>query len=243
MLRFLGRAGYTEVETVGNDDWTARRVPRRAPDGGPRAASGDDGPDSARRTRAPCIRRCSKTRRSSASSTMASRACPRRRHGPLGRPSLGSSPRPAIARPHDLELPPEPRLRVPEQGQRAAGLRHPPAGKRPPPGEVRAPPFWITEGGSSVVEYLSADPVRTSGTMSRTTSGSTTKADGTDEAIFEDVGPGMLASRTCPMPVMAAGSTALLIEHDCAVALAPERRAGRVQDGQAGIQFLRDVRS
>jgi sugar phosphate isomerase/epimerase len=46
VLRFLGRAGYTEVETAGHDDWTAKQFRAELDAAGLRAVSGHDGPDS-----------------------------------------------------------------------------------------------------------------------------------------------------------------------------------------------------
>ncbi len=46
VLRFLGRAGYTEVETAGHYDWTAQQFRAELDRAGLRAISGHDGPDS-----------------------------------------------------------------------------------------------------------------------------------------------------------------------------------------------------
>jgi sugar phosphate isomerase/epimerase len=46
VLRFLGRVGYTEVETAGHYDWTARQFRSELRQAGLRAVSGHDGPDS-----------------------------------------------------------------------------------------------------------------------------------------------------------------------------------------------------
>jgi sugar phosphate isomerase/epimerase len=46
VLRFLGRAGYTEVETAGHYGWTAQQFRAELDRAGLRAISGHDGPDS-----------------------------------------------------------------------------------------------------------------------------------------------------------------------------------------------------
>jgi sugar phosphate isomerase/epimerase len=45
VLRWLGRQGYTEVETAGHYDWTAEQFRRELDRAGLRAFSGHDGPD------------------------------------------------------------------------------------------------------------------------------------------------------------------------------------------------------
>jgi hypothetical protein len=45
VLRFLGRAGYTEVETAGHYGWTAAQFRSERQRAGLRAVSGHDGPD------------------------------------------------------------------------------------------------------------------------------------------------------------------------------------------------------
>ena len=200
---FLGRIGYTEVETAGHYGWTAAAVQERARRAGLRAR---------RRPRRPGLPghaglgdrlpRDARVREGARPEVHRLRVVPVDARVPVrpARPRGTSSPRHLntagkIARRrvrpqffyhnHDFEF------------LNRFGGRPPTTScwRRPTARYVKfeLDLFWITEGGANGVEYLSA-PTRTgtSPTTSRTTSGATAQADGSDEADFEDVGPGML---------------------------------------------------
>jgi sugar phosphate isomerase/epimerase len=99
--------------------------------------------------------------------------------------------------------------------------------------------FWITEGGASGVEYLSADPARFIAYHVK----DHVWGDRLEEADFEDVGPGMLDFPD----LFAAGDGRGLdkhffIEHDSPWLSHPDDPEAEYKTARAGIDYLRAVR-
>jgi sugar phosphate isomerase/epimerase len=98
--------------------------------------------------------------------------------------------------------------------------------------------FWITEGGASGVEYLSADPARYVAYHVK----DHVWGDRPDEADFEDVGPGML-----DFPDLFAAGQArgldkhFFIEHDSPWLSHPDDPQAEYKTARAGIEYLRTV--
>ena len=99
--------------------------------------------------------------------------------------------------------------------------------------------FWITEGGSSGVEYLSADPSRFFGYHVK----DHVWGDRPNEADFEDVGPGML---DFPDLFDAGDGRGLdkhyFIEHDSPWLSHPNDTQAEFKTAKAGIEYLQNVR-
>jgi sugar phosphate isomerase/epimerase len=99
--------------------------------------------------------------------------------------------------------------------------------------------FWITEGGSSGVEYLSADPSRYFAYHVK----DHVWGDRPNEADFEDVGPGML---DFPDLFDAGDGRGLdkhyFIEHDSPWLSHPNDTQAEFKTAKAGIEYLQNVR-
>jgi sugar phosphate isomerase/epimerase len=98
--------------------------------------------------------------------------------------------------------------------------------------------FWITEGGASGVEYLSADPARYVAYHVK----DHVWGDRLNEADFEDVGPGMLDFPD----LFAAGQGRgpdkhFFIEHDSPWLSHPDDPQAEYKTARAGIEYLRTV--
>jgi sugar phosphate isomerase/epimerase len=98
--------------------------------------------------------------------------------------------------------------------------------------------FWITEGGESGVEYLSADPARYFSYHVK----DHVWGDRLNEADFEDVGPGML---DFPDLFEAGDGRRLdkhfIIEHDSPWLSHPDDDFAEYRTAEAGIEYLREV--
>jgi sugar phosphate isomerase/epimerase len=249
VLRFLGRAGYTEVETAGHYGWTAAQFRAELKAAGLRAVSGHDGPDfnfpanwqNAYRT----------TLEYAAS---------------LGQKFTGwawfPGPYNDVAKWKDLaakfneagELASEYGLQFFYHNHDFEFLNKQPDGspvydilleecdRRLVKFELDL--FWITEGGANGVEYLSADPARYIAYHVKDHAwGDRRKADGSDEADFEDAGPGML---DFPDLFDAGDGRGLdkhyFIEHDQPWLSHPNDSEAEFKTASAGIQYLETVR-
>jgi sugar phosphate isomerase/epimerase len=98
--------------------------------------------------------------------------------------------------------------------------------------------FWITEGGESGVEYLSADPARYFSYHVK----DHVWGDRPNEADFEDVGPGML---DFPDLFEAGDGRGLdkhyIIEHDSPWLSHPDDDFAEYLTARSGIEYLREV--
>ena len=246
VLRFLGRAGYTEVETAGHYDWTAAQFRAELKAAGLSAVSGHDGPDfTARPTgRTPTGRRSSTRPRSGQKYT----GCawfpgPVRRASTVARRSRRSSTRRASSRAeydlqffyhnHDFEF-----VNNRSTAARSTTSCSREADRRLVKFELDL--FWITEGGANGVEYLRADPSRYFAYHVK----DHVWGDRPDEADFEDVGPGML-----DFPDLFDGGRRnrgldkhFFIEHDSPWLSHPNDPEAEFKTARAGIQYLETVR-
>ena len=103
--------------------------------------------------------------------------------------------------------------------------------------------FWITEGGANGVEYLKSDPARFwAYHVKDHVWGDRRKADGSDEADFEDAGPGML---DFPDLFDAGDGHGLdkhyFIEHDAPWLSHPDDPDAEFKTAKAGIRYLETV--
>jgi len=242
VLRFLGRNGYTEVETAGHYDWTAAEFRKELKAAGLRAVAGHDGPDFSQanwRTTYPATLEYAKE---------------------LGQQYTGLAWFPG---PYDQVDWPALADNFNEAGEmaRGAGLQFfyhnhdfeflNKVNGRPAYDillresdrklvKFELDLFWITEGGSSAVEYLSADPSRYFGYHVK----DHVWGDRPDEADFEDVGPGMMDFPD----LFAAGNPNgrldkhYFVEHDSPWLSHPNDPQAEFKTAQAGIDYLDSVR-
>ena len=241
VLRALGRMGYTEVETAGHYGWTAQQFKSELRRAGLRAVSGHDGPDFSQanwRDTYPATLDYAKE---------------------LGQKYTGLAwfPGPyetvdwsALARNmnaagamakakglqffyhnHDFEF----LNKV--NGAPAYDILLRETDRDLVKFELDL--FWITEGGSSGVEYLSADPSRFFGYHVK----DHVWGDRPNENDFEDVGPGML---DWPDLFDAGDGGGLdkhyFIEHDSPWLSHPNDRQAEFKTAKAGIEYLQNVR-
>jgi sugar phosphate isomerase/epimerase len=104
--------------------------------------------------------------------------------------------------------------------------------------------LWITVGGESPIAYLSADPARFMGYHVKDhVWGTRRNADGTPGNPVEDVGPGMLDFPDVFRAGEARGSDKhFYIEHDEPQLSHPGDEDAEFKTAQAGIDYLRSVR-
>lgn len=244
VLRFLGRAGYTEVETAGHYDWTAQQFRAELDRAGLRAISGHDGPDST----------FPANWQDSYKTTLEYAAA-------LGQKYTGWAwfPGPyddvnvwhglaekfneagALARSYGLQFfyhnhnfefenkqadgTPVYDILLEECDRRLV--------------KFELDLFWITEGGSNAVEYLSADPSRFWAYHVKDHVWGRRPTD----PNFEDAGPGML---DFPDLFDAGDGRGLdkhyFIEHDMPWLSHPDDPEAEFKTANAGIQYLENVR-
>ena len=249
VLRFLGRAGYTEVETAGHYDWTAQQFRSELRRAGLRAVSGHDGPDS---SFPPNWQDAYKATLEYAAE--------------LGQKYTGwawfPGPYNDVNKWHDLAD------KFNEAGTLAqkAGLQffyhnhdfeflNKQANGTPVYNilleecdwdlvKFELDLFWVTEGGANGVEYLSADPRRFFAYHVKDhVWGDRRNADGTDAPDFEDAGPGML---DFPDLFDAGDGRGLdkhyFIEHDMPWLSHPDDDQAEFKTAKNGIRYLETVR-
>ncbi len=247
VLRFLGRNGYTEVETAGHYDWTAAEFRKELKAAGLRAVAGHDGPDFSQANW-----------RDTYPATLEYAA-------ELGQQYTGLAwfPPPYdtvdwqalaenfneagdMAREYDLQFfyhNHDFEFLNKVNGRPAYDILLREADRRLVKFELDL--FWITEGGANAVEYLSADPARFFAYHVKDhVWGDRRKADGSDESDFEDVGPGML-----DFPDLfdaGDGNRGLdkhyFVEHDAPWLSHPNDAQAEFKTAKAGIQYLESVR-
>jgi sugar phosphate isomerase/epimerase len=247
VLRWLGRNGYTEVETAGHYGWTSAQFRSELRSAGLRAVSGHDGPDfnfpanwqSAYRT------------------TLQYAA-------ELGQKLTGWAwfPGPyddvdkwkdlaakfneagAIAREfdlqffyhnHDFEF-----LNRQDDGTPVFDILLAECDRGLVKFEMDL--FWVTEGGGNGVQYLSADPTRyVAYHVKDHVWGDRRKADGSDEADWEDAGPGMLDFPDL-FDAGDKGDKHFIIEHDWPQLSHPGDEDAEYKTAATGIKYLERVR-
>ena len=247
VLRWLGRNGYTEVETAGHYDWTAAQFKAELKAAGLRAVSGHDGPDFSQANW-----------RDTYPTTLEYAA-------ELGQQYTGLAwfPPPydtvdwsalasnfneagAMAKDYGLQFfyhNHNFEFENKVNGRPAYDILLREADRRLVKFELDL--FWITEGGSNAVEYLKSDPARFFAYHVKDhVWGDRRKADGSDEADFEDVGPGML-----DFPDLfdaGDGNRGLdkhyFIEHDSPWLSHPNDAQAEFKTARAGIKYLETVR-
>jgi sugar phosphate isomerase/epimerase len=246
VLRWLGRNGYTEVETAGHYNWTAAQFRRELDRAGLRAISGHDGPDAAFPT----------GWQDSYQETLAYAKA-------LGQKFTGlafqSGPHTeahyrelaekfneagALARNYGLQFfyhnhnfefenkqangDPLYDILLEETDRRLV--------------KFELDLFWITEGGANAVKYLSADPGRFIGYHVKDhVWGDRKAANGSDLPDWEDAGPGML---DFPDLFEAGddGDKHYFIEHDDPPLSHPNDPEAEYKTALNGIRYLEDVR-
>lgn len=242
VLRWLGRQGYTEVETAGHYGWTARQFRDELRRAGLRAPAGHDGPDFSQ-----------SNWRDTYPETLEYAA-------ELGQEYTGLAWFPGpydevdwsaladnfneagrMAREyglqffyhnHDFEFTNK------VNGRPAYDILLRETDRRLVKFELDL--FWVVEGGANPVEYLSADPARYFAYHVK----DHVWGDRPDEADFEDVGPGML---DFPDLFDAGDANRRLdkhyfIEHDAPWLSHPNDAQAEFRTARAGIQYLEAVR-
>jgi sugar phosphate isomerase/epimerase len=249
VLRFLGQAGYTEVETAGHYGWTAAQFRAELNRAGLRAISGHDGPDfnfptgwqSAYRTTLQYAADLGQKYTGWAwfpgpyndVSKWKDLAAKFNEAGALAR-EYGLQ---FFYHNHDFEF-----LNKQADGSPVYDILLEECDYDLVKFELDL--FWITEGGANAVQYLSADPARFFAYHVKDhVWGDRRKADGSDEADFEDVGPGML---DFPDLFVAGAGGGLdkhyFIEHDAPWLSHPNDPDAEFKTARAGIQYLQTVR-
>ena len=243
VLRFLGRAGYTEVETAGHYGWTAKQFRAELRNAGLRAVSGHDGPDF----------NFPANWQKAYGETLAYAA-------ELGQKYTGWAWFPGpyndvnkwkdlaakfneagrLAREydlqffyhnHDFEF-----LNKQADGSPVFDLLLEGCDRKLVKFELDL--FWITEGGANAVKYLSADPTRYIGYHVK----DHVWGDRPDANDFEDAGPGML---DFPDLFDAGDGRGLdkhyFIEHDAPWLSHPDDPEAEFKTALNGIQYLETV--
>jgi sugar phosphate isomerase/epimerase len=243
VLRFLGKVGYTEVETAGHYGWTAQQFKSELRRAGLRAISGHDGPDAA----------FPAGWETSYRATLEYAA-------ELGQKYTGLAwfPPPyteeryrflaekfneagALAKEYRLQFfyhnhdfdfvnkqaNGEPLYDILLDGTERSLVK------------FELDLFWITEGGSNAVEYLSAEPELYFGYHVK----DHVWGDRPNAADFEDVGPGML---DWPDLFDAGDGRGLdkhyFIEHDSPWLSHPDDDEAEFKTAKAGIEYVQNVR-
>ena len=242
VLRWLGRQGYTEVETAGHYDWTAEQFRRELDRAGLRAFSGHDGPD---------FNQANWQQTYPATLEYAAE---------LGQQYTGLAWFPGPYDQVDWQALAENFNRAGEMakeyelqffyhnhnfefenkvnGRPAYDILLRESDRRLVLFELDL--YWITEGGSNAVEYLSADPSRFFAYHVK----DHVWGDRPNAEDFEDVGPGML---DFPDLFDAGDGNGRLdkhyiIEHDSPWLSHPDDPQAEFKTAKTGIQYLESVR-
>jgi sugar phosphate isomerase/epimerase len=242
VLRWLGRQGYREVETAGHYEWTARQFREELQRAGLRAPAGHDGPD------------FSQANWQSTYPEILEYAAE------LGQDYTGLAWFPGpydqvdwsrladnfniageMAREYDLQFfyhNHDFEFSNKVNGRPAYDILLRESDRRLVKFELDL--YWITEGGSSAVEYLSSDPARFFAYHVK----DHVWGDRPDEADFEDVGPGML---DFPDTFRAGNPRGQLdkhyfVEHDSPWLSHPNDAQAEFATARAGINYLNTVR-
>jgi sugar phosphate isomerase/epimerase len=242
VLRFLGRAGYTEVETAGHYGWTAAQFRSELQRAGLRAISGHDGPDF----------NFPAGWQTAYRETLAYAKA-------LGQKFTGwawfPGPYNDVAKWHDLAakfneagaLAKEYGLQFfyhnhdfeflnkQADGSPVFDILLEECDRRLVKFELDL--FWITEGGSNGVEYLSADPTRYMGYHVK----DHVWGDRPNEPDFEDAGPGMLDFPDL-FEAGDEGDKHFFIEHDAPWLSHPDDDEAEFKTALNGIRYLENVR-
>jgi sugar phosphate isomerase/epimerase len=253
VLRFLGRIGYTEVETAGHYGWTPEQFKSELRRAGLRAVSGHDGPgfpaaagwETGYRATLAYAKELGQKFTGfawfpstpefpySSENTWHELAKVLNTAGKIARDEYGLT---FFYHNHDFEF-------LNRFGGRYAyDILQAETDRRYVKFELDL--FWITEGGANGVEYLSAHPDwYVAYHVKDHVWGDRRKADGSDEADFEDVGPGML---DFPDLFDAGDGRGLdkhyFIEHDSPWLSHPDDDEAEFKTAQAGIEYLQTVR-
>ncbi len=244
VLRFLGRAGYTEVETAGHYEWTAAQFKSELKAAGLRAVAGHDGPDF----------NFPANWQDAYKETLSYAAALGQKYtgwawfpGPYNDVNVWHglaekfNEAGELAREydlqffyhnHDFEF-----VNKQADGSPVYDILLEECDRRLVKFELDL--FWITEGGANGVEYLGDDPSRYFAYHVK----DHVWGDRPDEADFEDVGPGMLDFPD----LFAAGAGRGLdkhffIEHDSPWLSHPDDPEAEFKTARAGIQYLEQVR-
>ena len=249
VLRFLGRNGYTEVETAGHYDWTAAQFRAELDRAGLRAISGHDGPDS---TFPAGWQAAYETTLEYAAELGQKYTGWAWFPGPYNDVNLWKdlaakfNEAGTLAKKHglqffyhnhDFEF-----LNTQADGTPVYDILLEECDRDLVKFELDL--FWITEGGANGVEYLKSDPARFwAYRVKDHVWGDRRKADGSDEADFEDAGPGML---DFPDLFDAGDGRGLdkhyFIEHDAPWLSHPNDPDAEFKTAKAGIEYLQSVR-
>jgi sugar phosphate isomerase/epimerase len=247
VLRFLGRIGYTEVETAGHYGWTAAQFRSELQRAGLKAVAGHDGPDF----------NFPANWQTAYRETLAYAKA-------LGQKYTGwawfPGPYNDVAKWHDLAkkfneagaLAKEYGLQFfyhnhdfeflnkQADGSPVYDILLEECDRRLVKFELDL--FWITEGGANAVEYLSADPTRfIAYHVKDHVWGDRRKADGSDEADFEDAGPGMLDFPDL-FEAGDEGDKHFFIEHDAPWLSHPDDDEAEFKTALNGTRYLENVR-
>jgi sugar phosphate isomerase/epimerase len=249
VLRWLGRNGYTEVETAGHYGWTASQFRGELERAGLRAVSGHDGPDSRFLAGWQDAYRTTLEYAAALGQKLTGWAW---FPGPYNdvdnwkRLARNFNEAGTIAREFDLQFfyhnhDFEFTNRQPN-GEPVYNILL----EETDPGLVKFEMdlFWITEGGGNGVAYLSDDPSRyIAYHVKDHVWGDRRKADGSDEADWEDAGPGML---DFPDLFDAGDGRGLdkhyIVEHDWPQLSHPGDENAEYKTALNGIRYLDQVR-
>jgi sugar phosphate isomerase/epimerase len=247
VLRWLGRQGYTEVETAGHYGWTAPQFRSELERAGLRAVSGHDGPGfPATAGWQTGYRETLDYARDLGQKFTGLAWWP----GPYNDLNLWHqladhlNEAGAIAREfglqffyhnHNFEF----ENRQPN-GEPVYNILLEETNRRNVKFELDL--FWITEGGGNAVEVLSADPTRFIGYHVKDhVWGDRRKADGSDEQDWEDAGPGMLDFPDL-FEAGDSGDKHYIIEHDWPQLSHPNDEEAEFKTALNGIRYLETVR-
>ena len=242
VLRWLGRQGYREVETAGHYDWTAQQFKDELRRAGLKAPAGHDGPDFSQADWQDTYE-ATLEYAAELGQTYTGLAWFPGPYDQVDWQALANNFNLAgeMAREYDLQFfyhNHDFEFLNKVDGRPAYDILLRESDRRLVKFELDL--FWITEGGSNAVEYLSADPARFFAYHVK----DHVWGDRPDEADFEDVGPGMMDFPD----LFAAGNPNgrldkhYFIEHDSPWLSHPNDAQAEFKTAQAGIDYLDSVR-
>jgi sugar phosphate isomerase/epimerase len=243
VLRFLGKVGYTEVETAGHYGWTAQQFKSELRRAGLRAISGHDGPDAAfpagwEESYRATLEYAAELGQKYTGLAWFPPPYTEERYRFLAEKFNEAG---ALAKEYRLQFfyhnhdfdfvnkqaNGEPLYDILLDGTERSLVK------------FELDLFWITEGGSNAVEYLSAEPELYFGYHVK----DHVWGDRPNAADFEDVGPGML---DWPDLFDAGDGRGLdkhyFIEHDSPWLSHPDDDEAEFKTAKAGIEYLQNVR-